>query len=68
RETVLKAVNLGGETDTTGIVAGGLAGVHYGLSDVPEDWREMMARADDLKALFEKFAANLPWSQPHKIT
>ena len=26
RETVLKAVNLGGDTDTTGIVAGGLSG------------------------------------------
>ena len=60
RETVLKAVNLGGDTDTTGIVAGGLAGVHYGLSDVPEEWREMMAKADDLKALFERFVGNLP--------
>jgi ADP-ribosylglycohydrolase len=26
RETVLKAVNLGGDTDTTGIVAGGSSG------------------------------------------
>ena len=56
RETVLKAVNLGGDTDTTGILAGGLAGVHYGLSDVPEDWREMMARSKDLAKLFERFA------------
>lgn len=56
RETVLKAVNLGGDTDTTGIVAGGLAGVHYGLAAVPENWRSQMARAGDLADLFERFA------------
>ena len=58
RETVLKAVNLGGDTDTTGIVAGGLAGVHFGLEHVPEDWRADMARAGDLTKLFEQFAAS----------
>ena len=31
-QTVLKAVNLGGDTDTTGIAAGGLAGVRYGIA------------------------------------
>jgi ADP-ribosylglycohydrolase len=58
RETVLKAVNLGGDTDTTGIVAGGLAGIHDGLAAMPENWRTAMARAGDLKTLFEQFAAS----------
>ena len=31
RDTVLTAVNLGDDTDTTGAVAGGLAGIVYGL-------------------------------------
>ena len=31
RDTVLAAVNLGDDTDTTGAVAGGLAGIVYGL-------------------------------------
>ena len=57
RETVLKAVNLGGDTDTTGIVAGGLAGVCCGLSDVPESWRTAMARTADLATLFEHFTS-----------
>jgi ADP-ribosylglycohydrolase len=61
RETVLKAVNLGGDTDTTGIVAGGLAGIHGGLGAVPEDWRNAMARAEDLASLFERFAASCPY-------
>ena len=56
RETVLKAINLGGDTDTTGIVAGGLAGIHGGLAAVPENWRNAMARAGDLQTLFEQFA------------
>jgi ADP-ribosylglycohydrolase len=57
RETVLKAVNLGEDTDTTAIVAGGLAGIHGGLEAVPQRWRETMARAGDLAAAFERFAA-----------
>jgi ADP-ribosyl-[dinitrogen reductase] hydrolase len=34
---VLKAVNSGGDTDTTGCVAGGLAGVAYGGRSIPAD-------------------------------
>jgi len=38
RDTVLAAVNLGEDTDTTGAVAGGLAGIVYGLdSDFARD-------------------------------
>src|SRR5271154_6735219 len=38
RDCVLKAVNLGGDTDTTGCVAGGFAGVAYGVQSIPPDW------------------------------
>lgn len=39
KECVLKAVNLGEDTDTTGAVAGGLAGVYYGIKNIPKDWK-----------------------------
>jgi len=52
---VLKAVNLGGDTDTTGCVAGGLAGVHYGLHAIPTKWLRTMARRDDVEVLFKRF-------------
>jgi len=55
REAVLKAVNLGWDTDTTAIVTGGLAGVHYGLAAVQRDWRDMIVRKEDVGALFERF-------------
>jgi ADP-ribosylglycohydrolase len=54
-ECVLKAVNLGGDTDTTGCVAGGLAGVHYGLNAVPEKWIQSLARRSDVETLFNDF-------------
>jgi len=57
REAVLAAVNLGDDTDTTGTVTGGLAGLHWGLAAIPADWRDALARRDDVAALFERFVA-----------
>lgn len=37
-EAVLKAVNLGGDTDTTAAVTGGLAGLLWGHEAIPERW------------------------------
>lgn len=54
-ECVLKAVNLGDDTDTTGCVAGGLAGVYYGLEAIPEDWRAKLPRQQHLQDLFQPF-------------
>ena len=46
RDCVLKAVNLGGDTDTIAAVAGGLAGALYGYDSIPETWRETLAKRD----------------------
>lgn len=56
RDCVLKAVNLGGDTDTTGCVAGGLAGVVYGMKSIPADWIQQLARKGDVDCLFHEFA------------
>lgn len=56
RDCVLKAVNLGGDTDTTGCVAGGLAGVAYGLKSIPTEWISQLARKGDVDCLFDEFA------------
>ncbi len=56
RDCVLKAVNLGGDTDTTGCVAGGLAGVVYGFKSIPVDWIRQLARKGDVDCLFHEFA------------
>ncbi|MBX0289400.1 ADP-ribosylglycohydrolase family protein [Hymenobacter sp. HSC-4F20] len=55
-ETVLAAVNLGDDTDTTGAVTGGLAGLCYGLADVPADWLSVLARRADIEDLAYRLA------------
>ncbi len=37
-ECALKAINLGDDTDTTGAVAGALAGIVYGTDGIPKEW------------------------------
>ena len=38
KDCVLKAVNLGGDTDTIAAIAGGLAGIIYGYRNIPAEW------------------------------
>lgn len=57
RDCVLEAVNLGGDTDTIAAVAGGLAGIYYGVGGekgIPEEWIDQIARKDWIAALCEK--------------
>jgi ADP-ribosylglycohydrolase len=56
-ESVIKAVNLGGDTDTTAAVTGGLAGIYYGLENIPPEWVEQIARQQDIIDLSSRFAA-----------
>ena len=46
RECILKAVNLGSDTDTMAAVAGGLAGIMYGLEGIPDEWLSKMKSMD----------------------
>ncbi|MDR1160808.1 MAG: ADP-ribosylglycohydrolase family protein [Tannerellaceae bacterium] len=55
-EAVLKAVNLGGDTDTTAAVAGGLAGLLYGTNNIPGRWLQRLARREDIERLAEQLA------------
>jgi ADP-ribosylglycohydrolase len=55
RSTVLAAVNLGDDADTTGAVAGGLAGVMHGIGAVPQEWVEGLERKDLVLEMAERF-------------
>ena len=54
--TVLAAVNLGDDTDTTGAVAGGLAGLAYGEAGIPAEWLVVLARRADIEELAGRLA------------
>ena len=52
-DALLKAVNLGHDTDTVGAVAGGLAGLYYGCDAIPEDWLTAIQRREWIEGLCE---------------
>lgn len=54
-DAVVAAVNLGGDADTVGAIAGGLAGAIYGCAAIPARWRDALdartrARLDNAAA------------------
>jgi ADP-ribosyl-[dinitrogen reductase] hydrolase len=59
KDILLAAVNLGLDTDTTGMAAGGLAGLHYGLESVPQTWIDSLSRKSEIDELIERFSGVL---------
>ncbi|WP_291720813.1 ADP-ribosylglycohydrolase family protein [Bernardetia sp.] len=53
-ESVLKAVNLGKDTDTTGCVTGGIAGLYYGANaetGIPQEWIDVIVKKEEIEDL-----------------
>lgn len=46
RDALVKAVNLGEDTDTIGAITGGLAGIAYGMESIPEPWMNALRKKD----------------------
>ena len=55
QDAVLRAVNLGEDTDTTGCVTGGLAGIHHGFKGIPKEWHDAIVRKGDIESLLLQF-------------
>jgi ADP-ribosyl-[dinitrogen reductase] hydrolase len=51
---ISEAVNLYGDPDTIGAIAGGLAGVYFGYDSIPERWRNKILIKDRLVGLAER--------------
>ena len=66
QEAVLRAVNLGEDTDTTAAVAGGLAGLSYGWDTIPSEWLESLVRRVEIEELCERLTAKTraKWQGP----
>lgn len=52
-EAVLKAVNLGDDTDTVAAVTGGLAGLYYTYDEIPTSWRAKVQKKDWIDRLLK---------------
>jgi ADP-ribosylglycohydrolase len=62
----LRAVNLGDDTDTTAAVTGSMAGLYYGLAEIPVEWRSPLARINDFHAVAQALARGLSAETPDK--
>lgn len=55
KDTVLSAVNLGGDTDTIAALSGGLAGVSYGYQELPVEWIQAVKDKKRIYQMIKKF-------------
>lgn len=51
RDALVKAVNLGEDTDTIGAVAGALGGIIYGYGAIPKEWISDLRRKDIIESV-----------------
>ena len=54
-ETILKAVNLGNDTDTVGAITGSLLGLYYGIDNIKEEWKNKILKYNYITDLCNKF-------------
>lgn len=55
KQAIIGAINLGQDTDTIGAIVGSMAGVIYGINDIPKSWLENLKRKDYLMDLALSF-------------
>ena len=54
-DTIIEAINLGNDTDTIGSIVGSMAGIIYGMDNIPKEWIDKLAKKDYLYNLAKKF-------------
>lgn len=61
-ECLVRIVNRGGDADTTGAIAGAIAGAHYGMEGIPRRWVDALDRSvrDDLAGTAEELVRLSP--------
>ena len=52
---IIKAINMGNDTDTIGACVGGLAGIYYGIENINAQWRKDLLKYDYIEELCSKF-------------
>ncbi|HQU85422.1 MAG TPA: ADP-ribosylglycohydrolase family protein, partial [Pyrinomonadaceae bacterium] len=53
-ETVKAAISLGDDTDTTACIAGGIAGIKFGIDGIPKRWKDNLRGKEIYEPLLEK--------------
>ncbi len=58
-ECVLKAVNLGEDTDTNAALSGALAAIFYGGDEIPEEWISLLPKKKEIEELAFRYQDTL---------
>jgi len=58
RDAVLRAANVGGNSDVVASVCGQLAGAHYGVSAIPPSWRSGLMQKDLIEGYADRLLAH----------
>lgn len=53
--SVIKAINLGEDTDTVGACVGALAGIYYGIENINESWKKDLIKYNYIEELCNNF-------------
>lgn len=64
-DSIIKAIKLGEDTDTTACVVGGITGLLY--NDIPQCWIDELARKNDILELIDGFDYNIKKLHPRPI-
>lgn len=56
KEGALKAINLGGDSDTIGAIYGQLAGAYYGLASMPQEWLKQLHEYDEIVKIADRLS------------
>ncbi|HVA87206.1 MAG TPA: ADP-ribosylglycohydrolase family protein [Candidatus Saccharimonadales bacterium] len=59
-DTITRAIHYGNDTDTTACIAGGLAGIHWGIEGIPRLWLDGMRGHDIADPLVARLVATAP--------
>lgn len=59
QDVIRTAISLGEDTDTTACVAGGIAGLYYGVQQIPEIWLQQLRGKEMVEPLIHKLMVHL---------
>jgi len=59
RHAILGCINLGNDTDTIAAICGSMAGIIYGIEQIPENWINTLLKKEQLFEMIDKFEKTL---------
>ena len=55
KDSIIKAINLGKDTDTIGAIAGSVTGLKYGYENIPSEWINQLQKKEYINSIIEQW-------------